>query len=290
MITRREARVLAMQALFQMDVGHHTPETAIENVVVAEMGPSEQAYLQDMVTGTWNNLDALDRLIAAKAKNWDFERLGRVDRTVLRLALYEMGHRNDIPLAVSINEAIELAREYGDEDSAKFVNGILGSLTNGTETDERIDIEQLLQQAESVPGRRIKRPAAPPPPPEPPPADTPKVQDVGAVTVEKKPVESLRRILLKRPEDRSIGATVGKSRKETVLTAALDEEDEPAPRKRRASSTAATEPPAAKPRTRKKTTETPGEEVPVQPSRARRTRGSAAAGEDEGWTSGSENS
>jgi len=78
--------------------------------------------------GTLENISTLDDLIAKSAQNWQIKRMSAVDRNVLRLAAYELIHESDIPIKVSINEAINLAKKYGDEESGKFVNGILDKI------------------------------------------------------------------------------------------------------------------------------------------------------------------
>ncbi len=85
-------------------------------------------FARDLIQGTLENLAALDTKIQSLAKNWDMKRIATVDRNVLRLAFYELLHRNDIPPIVSINEAIDIAKEYSTDDSGKFVNGILDRL------------------------------------------------------------------------------------------------------------------------------------------------------------------
>jgi transcription antitermination factor NusB len=76
--------------------------------------------------GTVENLAEIDRIIAAYSKDWQLDRLARVDRNIMRLAVYEILYREDIPAGVSVNEAVELAKIFGGEDSGRFVNGILG--------------------------------------------------------------------------------------------------------------------------------------------------------------------
>ncbi|NDD30067.1 MAG: transcription antitermination factor NusB, partial [Proteobacteria bacterium] len=148
MTTRREARNLTLQALFQIDVGKHPPETAIENVFADTSDADARAFVTDVVRGACANLDIIDRVIASRAANWKVDRLNRVDRTVLRIAIYEMLYRDDIPAPVSINEAVDLAREYGGEESGRFVNGVLGSLV--PQAGGTIDREKVMKEAENI--------------------------------------------------------------------------------------------------------------------------------------------
>lgn len=125
---RRNARELALKILFQIDVGRLPPEevleTAFEQVPV---DPEERAYVTEVVCGTLAHQPELDAIISALASGWKLERIANVDKNVLRLALYEIQYRPDIPPSVSINEAVEIAKKYSTEDSGRFVNGILGS-------------------------------------------------------------------------------------------------------------------------------------------------------------------
>jgi N utilization substance protein B len=125
---RRAARELALKVLFQIDVGKLPPEEVLEtSFEQVPVDPDEQAYVTEVVRGTLAHLAEVDRIIGSLAAGWKLERIANVDKNVLRLALYEIDHREDIPTSVSVNEAIEIAKKYSTEDSGKFVNGILGS-------------------------------------------------------------------------------------------------------------------------------------------------------------------
>jgi N utilization substance protein B len=125
---RREARELAMKILFQVEVGHQPLEEVLEVTAEAVPLPAEEwEYVRDVVGGVLRDQSALDRIIAERAVGWKLERIANVDRNVLRLALYELTHRPDIPASVSVNEAVEMAKKYSTTESGKFVNGILGA-------------------------------------------------------------------------------------------------------------------------------------------------------------------
>src|SRR6185503_3397885 len=129
---RRIARELALQALYKLDMlgetaapgdiglfwEHFVPEG------VSRGGESEQ-FARELVAGVGANRGRIDELIAAAAEHWRLPRLSRVDLNVLRLATFELLARPEIPAAVTLNEAIEIARRYGSEDSSGFVNGVL---------------------------------------------------------------------------------------------------------------------------------------------------------------------
>jgi N utilization substance protein B len=125
---RREARELAMKILFQVEVGQLPLEEVLATTTEAVPIPEEErGYLEDIVHGVLREQASLDRIIADLASGWKLERIAHVDRTALRIALYEIQHRPDIPASVSVNEAVEMVKKYSTAESGKFVNGILGS-------------------------------------------------------------------------------------------------------------------------------------------------------------------
>ncbi len=127
-MSRRLAREKALQMLFQMDVGDNSLEMAKLTLEEAEISPQNKSFVLKLVEGTRNCLEELDTYINQYAKEWDVERMANVDKNILRMALYEMKYLDDIPLNVSMNEAIDLAKKFGSEDSGKFVNGILDKI------------------------------------------------------------------------------------------------------------------------------------------------------------------
>ncbi len=122
---RRHAREKAIQVLFQIDVTDTDPQEALEHVLSEGEGDE---FLSELVFGTLENLDRLDEVIKENLVNWSFSRIGNVDRSVLRMASYEMVIRDDIPVNVSLNEAVELAKLFGGEESGRFVNGVLSKI------------------------------------------------------------------------------------------------------------------------------------------------------------------
>jgi N utilization substance protein B len=122
--TRREGRELALQALYQLDV------TGEGEGLWEREGADDEAkgFARELVAGVRAERERIDALIAASAEHWRLSRLSRVDLNLLRLATYELLARPEIPPAVTINEAIEIARRFGAEDSAAFVNGVLDAI------------------------------------------------------------------------------------------------------------------------------------------------------------------
>lgn len=126
-IKRREGRILAVQFLYQHDL--HASENKAEALVefweMTEATPALQAYANELIEGVLAYQNELDQKIQRYLENWNLERLSPVDRNILRLALYEMHYRLDVPPVVAINEAIEIAKTMNSEESGKFINGIL---------------------------------------------------------------------------------------------------------------------------------------------------------------------
>ena len=126
MASRRESREWAVQLLFQLDynpgeLGPVFKDFWSEKQVTVK----SRTFVEELVRGVLDNQQAIDKLIGACAQNWSLPRMAGVDRNVIRLSTYEMMFRPDIPPAVSINEAVEVARTLGDVSSSRFVNGLL---------------------------------------------------------------------------------------------------------------------------------------------------------------------
>lgn len=125
---RRKAREKALQCLFEFDLGKTDLSKILERVGRSRLKKEAKIFLKTLLKGTVENLSLIDSKISKLASNWRLERIANVDRNILRLSLYEILFLDDIPPAVSINEAVEIAKKYGTEESSKFVNGILGGL------------------------------------------------------------------------------------------------------------------------------------------------------------------
>ena len=126
---RRRARERALQFLFGLDFTDYAWQQAFEGFwSMAPSRPQVRKYAHALVRGVCMNRAALDADIDTAVHNWSPERVGRVERNILRIALYEMRNADDVPAAVAINEAIELAKMYGTDDAPRFVNGVLDRL------------------------------------------------------------------------------------------------------------------------------------------------------------------
>ncbi|TEB17542.1 hypothetical protein Psfp_00414 [Pelotomaculum sp. FP] len=126
---RRKARERALQILFQVDMGGNDPKEAMKNMDES-FGPvyNNVEFVEKIVMGTLTNLACIDKNISSISQDWNIERMASVDRNIIRLAFYEILFCSDIPNNVSVNEAVELGKVYGGEESARFINGILGKL------------------------------------------------------------------------------------------------------------------------------------------------------------------
>ncbi len=131
---RRKAREHALQILFQLDIRSEKPSATVLKHFWAEYQPDEEVkvFAEEIVKGTSKHLDKINKLIHGCAKNWSLDRMSVVDRNILRMAVYEILYRLDIPTSVTINEAIEIAKKYGTDESGSFVNGILDSVARVT--------------------------------------------------------------------------------------------------------------------------------------------------------------
>lgn len=118
---RREAREKVLQTLFQLENTELTIEEAMSHVLDGQ----NDSFYEKLVRGTTEHLSQIDESLKAKLENWSLDRLPKIERTILRLAVFELLFMQDAPSKVIINEAIELSKTFGDEKSSKFVNGVL---------------------------------------------------------------------------------------------------------------------------------------------------------------------
>lgn len=136
---RQRARMLALQALFEIDSVRHDPEEVVRRRLQAHPLPAPAAQLmQDIVFGVLKRQEELDRVIARHAPEWPVEQLAIVDRNILRMAIWELTDPQiDTPIRVVINEAVELGKLFGSDSTPRFVNGVLGSVVRTLGLDTR---------------------------------------------------------------------------------------------------------------------------------------------------------
>jgi N utilization substance protein B len=130
--SRTKARECALQALYQLDTSGGSATDVLAGLW-AHFEPVDddtKAFAEALVRGAQREQQVIDELIQRTSTNWKLERMARVDRNILRLAVYEILKRADVPVKVTLNEAIELSKKYGSEESSAFVNGILDRIAN----------------------------------------------------------------------------------------------------------------------------------------------------------------
>lgn len=128
MSSRRRGRELSLQMLYQLDMVRAGVEEVIRTFwSLQETLPAEEIkeFSEDLVRGAFEHSEEIDRLIEKTSSNWKISRMPVVDRNILRMAIYEFLYRNDIPANVTMNEAIELGKRFGSEESGAFINGVL---------------------------------------------------------------------------------------------------------------------------------------------------------------------
>jgi N utilization substance protein B len=128
--SRRKARALALQALYEIDASGHNAEGVLERLLAkAELSGENDSFVRREVAGVIQNRQQLDEHIKRFAPAWPVNQLSTVDRNILRLAIFELLMDNSVPVRVTINEAVELAKKFGSDSSARFVNGVLSSVS-----------------------------------------------------------------------------------------------------------------------------------------------------------------
>ena len=126
---RRQARRVALQTLYEHDIARHDVAAILQRHTEDErLAPRVVAYATELVEGVLAHLDEIDAAIQRAASEWPISQMARIDKNVLRLAIYEILYNNSVPAKVAINEAVELAKYFGSDTSSRFVNGVLGTI------------------------------------------------------------------------------------------------------------------------------------------------------------------
>ena len=141
MASRRKGRILAFQALYYWEAAGASPEEVtgfawLESEKREALDPGIAVFSRLLITGTIENIQAVDAMIRRHLKNWDFSRLNRVDLAVLRMSAYTLMFQNDMAPSIVINEAIGISKEFGADDSFRFVNGVLDSIRKTLEQQQ----------------------------------------------------------------------------------------------------------------------------------------------------------
>jgi N utilization substance protein B len=128
-VNRKLAREMAVCFLFQVEFQKENIKEQVEDFLDSYGDVKyDKDYFLEAINGVMNSLKEIDEIIESKAKGWTIDRIAKMDLPILRVAIFEIRHREDIPVSVSINEAVELAKKFGSDDSSKFINGLLGQV------------------------------------------------------------------------------------------------------------------------------------------------------------------
>jgi N utilization substance protein B len=127
--SRRSARILALQALYQIDISDNNKEGVLSfDWLEKDHDASTLGFARTLIEGTLKYLSRIDNIIIKQLEHWDLNRLSFVDRAILRFSTYSLLYQEDVPDTVIINEAIDIAKIYGSDDSYRFVNGVLDGI------------------------------------------------------------------------------------------------------------------------------------------------------------------
>jgi N utilization substance protein B len=128
--TRRKSRIIALQTLYEIDsVGREAGAVVERLLAEGDLSEENKAFVRELVGGVVRNRDEIDGNIRRFAPAWPIDQMAMIDRNILRLAIFEILFHNKVPVKVAISEAVELAKGFGSDSSAKFVNGVLGSVS-----------------------------------------------------------------------------------------------------------------------------------------------------------------
>jgi len=133
---RHTARLQALQLLYQREVTGETVEQILASGTYSRENGEPDAFCRELATGVEAHVDEIDTTIGDISEHWAVSRMPLVDRNILRIATFELLHAPDVPASVAINEAVELAKVYGGDDSSKFVNGVLGRVAERSRDGE----------------------------------------------------------------------------------------------------------------------------------------------------------
>jgi transcription antitermination protein NusB len=130
---RRQARIIALQTLYEYDIAHHAISEILQRYAddtERPLHPKVVEYANELVLGVRDHLADIDAHIQSAAREWPLQQMARIDKNILRLAIYEILFNNTVPAKAAINEAVELAKSFGSDTSSRFVNGVLGTIFN----------------------------------------------------------------------------------------------------------------------------------------------------------------
>lgn len=127
--TRRQARRIALQVLYEYDTAHHDVEAVLQrHTEDRRLDPRVVEFARNLVHGVLAHLSQIDAEIQGAAQEWPISQMARIDKNILRVAIFEILYNNAVPAKAAINEAVELAKTFGSDTSSRFVNGVLGTI------------------------------------------------------------------------------------------------------------------------------------------------------------------
>jgi transcription antitermination factor NusB len=156
--SRRRAREIALRTLYEIEVGKMGPAKVLsDNLAEADLPADLEEFARTLITGVLKYQESLDAVLGLSLEDWSLDRLAVVDRTIMRIASYELYHMPLLPPAVSLNEAIDIAKKYSTEESGRFVNGVLARVLQKSpkanwirrEIEEE-EVEEMMQTPEEV--------------------------------------------------------------------------------------------------------------------------------------------
>jgi transcription antitermination protein NusB len=144
--SRRQARIIALQTLYEVDTTTHPVGDVLlrnlddpfsESNIIEDVEPGVRDFSRSLVEGVLDKTQELDEIIAHSAPNWPMDQMSRIDKNILKLAIFEILFDNRVPLKAAINEAVELAKRFGSDSSSRFINGVLGSVATDQQAKGR---------------------------------------------------------------------------------------------------------------------------------------------------------
>ncbi len=150
-MNRHLSRIIVMQSLYERDFRPNLDVLEIARRNRAQFdAETDESYITDAIRGVVDKTDEIDPLIQAAAPEWPIDQIAVIDKIILRLATYELLFSRQIPPKVVINEAVELAKAFGSDNSSKFINGVLGTLYRNSDLTQEADIDELLAEHDAL--------------------------------------------------------------------------------------------------------------------------------------------
>jgi N utilization substance protein B len=153
MANRHFSRIQAVQALYEWDFRRKRDpkEVLHRNMVESEAKNVDEEFVHDILDGVVKDIESIDKLIAKSAPEWPLDQIAIIDKTILRIAIFELLYSDEVPPKVAIDEAVELAKSFGGDNSSKFVNGVLGSVFRQSDKYDPSDDDKNVPKVLEIP-------------------------------------------------------------------------------------------------------------------------------------------